>query len=104
MKTITPHDLNAFLNTTSAIRGKKWCILQGKLYISLQFDTFIEAFSAMTAIALYAEKIDHHPEWHNTHTRLDIYLCTHDAGGITHKDLDLAKAITQLLENSTPRA
>jgi 4a-hydroxytetrahydrobiopterin dehydratase len=51
----------------------------------------------MSRVALLAEQQNHHPEWVNVYNRVDIALVSHDAGGITTKDLDLAKAITQLL-------
>jgi 4a-hydroxytetrahydrobiopterin dehydratase len=57
------------------------------------FKDFIEAFSFMTAVALIAEKSAHHPDWKNVYNKVTIMLNTHDAGGITTKDFDLAKAI-----------
>ncbi len=55
-----------------------------------KFKDFNEAFSWMTRVALYAEKNNHHPEWTNVWNRVDVTLTTHDAGGITQKDIDLA--------------
>ncbi len=60
---------------------------------SLRFRDFAEAFAFMTAVALAAEKADHHPEWSNVWNRVDILLTTHSAGGLTQKDVDLAKRI-----------
>lgn len=60
------------------------------------FRDFSEAFAFMTRIALAAEKADHHPEWHNVYNRLTLTLSTHDAGGITQKDIDLAQVINGL--------
>jgi len=54
---------------------------------------FSEAFALMTRIALAAEKADHHPEWANVWNRIDIWLTTHDAGGVSQRDVDLAAAI-----------
>lgn len=54
---------------------------------------FAEAFALMTRIALVAEKADHHPEWANVWNRIDIWLTTHDAGGVSQRDVDLAAAI-----------
>ncbi len=56
---------------------------------------FNEAFGFMTRAALAAEKADHHPEWRNVYNRVEIKLTTHDAGGLTAKDFDLAKAINR---------
>jgi len=60
---------------------------------SLKFADFGAAFAFMTRVALEAEKADHHPEWSNVWNRVDILLSTHDAGGVTAKDIALAKAI-----------
>ena len=60
---------------------------------SYRFAGFVDAFAFMTRVALLAEKADHHPEWSNVYNRVEVRLTTHDAGGITQKDLDLAAAI-----------
>jgi 4a-hydroxytetrahydrobiopterin dehydratase len=57
------------------------------------FNDFAEAFAFMTRVALAAEKMDHHPEWTNVYNRVEIILCTHDAKGVTGKDIELAQAI-----------
>jgi 4a-hydroxytetrahydrobiopterin dehydratase len=58
---------------------------------TFQFSGFDEAFAFMTRIALHAEKHDHHPEWSNVYNRVSMRLTTHDAGGVTTKDLALAR-------------
>ena len=58
-----------------------------------KFQNFREAFAFMTACALAAEKMDHHPEWSNVYNRVRVALSTHDAGGITEKDFELAAAM-----------
>ncbi len=58
-----------------------------------RFADFVGAFGFMTAVALLAERADHHPEWSNVYNRVRIRLTTHDAGGLTQRDLDLAAAI-----------
>jgi 4a-hydroxytetrahydrobiopterin dehydratase len=55
------------------------------------FADFNRAFAFMTQVALAAEKADHHPEWSNVYNKVRITLTTHDAGGVTQKDLDLAR-------------
>ena len=58
-----------------------------------RFADFTEAFAFMTRVALLAEKADHHPEWSNVYNKVDILLTTHDAGGLSLRDIELAKAI-----------
>jgi 4a-hydroxytetrahydrobiopterin dehydratase len=57
------------------------------------FTDFAEAFAFMTRVAILAEKADHHPEWFNVYNRVEILLTTHDAGGLSERDISLAKAI-----------
>ena len=60
---------------------------------SFQFADFNAAFGFMTRVALKADQMDHHPEWFNVYNRVDITLSTHDAGGLSERDIALAKAI-----------
>lgn len=60
---------------------------------SFQFVDFDAAFAFMTRCALMAAKMDHHPEWFNVYNRVDVTLATHDANGVTRKDIDLAAAM-----------
>ena len=62
------------------------------------FADFSEAFAFMTRVALLAEKADHHPEWSNVWNRVDILLTTHDAGGLSHRDVAMAEAIDLLVD------
>lgn len=62
------------------------------------FADFSEAFGFMTRVALLADKADHHPEWLNIYNRVDILLTTHDAGGLSARDVDMAKAIDKLVD------
>jgi len=57
---------------------------------SFRFTDFNAAFGFMSRVALQAERTDHHPEWFNVYNRVDVTLATHDAGGVTQKDIDLA--------------
>ncbi|WP_114953297.1 4a-hydroxytetrahydrobiopterin dehydratase [Sphingosinicella terrae] len=63
---------------------------------SVRFGDFGEAFAFMTRVAFEAEKADHHPEWTNVWNRVDILLTTHSAGGLTDKDVALARRIDDI--------
>lgn len=70
-----------------------WNIVNGKLSKTFEFPSFVKAFSFMTQIALEAEKMNHHPEWFNVYNRVKIDLMTHDANGITNRDVELLRII-----------
>jgi 4a-hydroxytetrahydrobiopterin dehydratase len=67
-----------------------WELKDGKLYRQFQFLDFIAAFGFMSQMAIVSEILGHHPEWFNVYNRVQVELTTHDAGGITQKDLDWA--------------
>jgi 4a-hydroxytetrahydrobiopterin dehydratase len=73
-----------------------WRLDAGKLRRDFAFPDFVSAFGFMTRIALLAEKADHHPEWFNVYNKVQIWLQTHDATGITTRDIQLAKQIDAL--------
>ena len=77
----------------------KWSVARDGRAIArtFEFADFSEAFGFMTRVALLADKQDHHPEWSNVYNRVTIELTTHDAGGLTHRDTRLAKAIDKLV-------
>ena len=60
------------------------------------FADFVEAFGFMARVAVLAEKADHHPEWSNIYNRVDVLLTTHDAGGLSQRDVDMARAMDAL--------
>ncbi|MCR9247136.1 MAG: 4a-hydroxytetrahydrobiopterin dehydratase [bacterium] len=70
-----------------------WSIEDGKLVRAFQFEDFIAAFSFMTRVALCAEQRNHHPEWENVYNSVTIRLTSHDAGGLSERDFELAAAI-----------
>ena len=74
-----------------------WKLVKGRNAISktFKFKNFTEAFGWMTSMALYAEKKDHHPEWFNVYSTVEVTLSTHDAGGVTGLDLDMAREMNQ---------
>ena len=73
-----------------------WSVVNGKLHKEFAFKSFIEAFGFMTTAALHIEKMNHHPEWFNVYNKLKVDLVTHDAGGITQNDIDLARTLNSL--------
>jgi 4a-hydroxytetrahydrobiopterin dehydratase len=75
-----------------------WQRLSGRDAIgrSFKFKNFRQAFAFMTEVALLAEKADHHPEWTNAYNRLDMVLTTHEAGGISERDIALAREIEKI--------
>jgi 4a-hydroxytetrahydrobiopterin dehydratase len=73
-----------------------WSVKDGKLHRQYQFPSFVEAFGFMSSLALVSESTGHHPEWFNVYNRVTIDLITHDSGGITQKDIDLARKANQL--------
>jgi 4a-hydroxytetrahydrobiopterin dehydratase len=88
---------------TAALTGLAgWTLREDRLAISrdCNFADFSEAFAFMTRVALLAEKADHHPEWSNVYNRVHITLTTHDAGGLSVRDVKMAQAIDGLLAGS----
>ena len=73
-----------------------WSLVNGKLHKDFEFTDFNQAFGFMTRAAMEIEKMNHHPEWFNVYNRLSVDLMTHDAGGITHNDINLAKILNSL--------
>ena len=79
---------------------KEWSFEKNAIKRDFKFKTFIEAFSFMTAVALEAEKLNHHPDWSNSYGRVSIVLITHEADGLTQLDFDLANSIDRIYKNS----
>jgi 4a-hydroxytetrahydrobiopterin dehydratase len=93
VKRLTDQERDAALPTLTG-----WSVPAGRDAIakSFKFKDFSEAFGFMARVALLAEAADHHPEWSNVYNRVEILLSTHDAGGLSAKDVDLARAIDAL--------
>ncbi len=74
------------------LASRGWTLVEGRDAIrkSFRFGTFVEAFGWMTQVAIWAEKLNHHPEWSNVYNRVEVTLTTHDAGGLTERDVRLA--------------
>ena len=79
---------------------ERWTEVAGRNAISRKFTfrDFNEAFGFMARAALIAEKLDHHPEWFNVYNKVEVTLATHDAGGVTERDLALAEAMNRLAD------
>lgn len=92
MKVLSDTEVNERIATMEG-----WEFEQNAIHTALEFENFKDAFSVMTRIAFEAEKMDHHPDWSNVYNTLSISLSTHDAGGVTEKDFELAKAIDALV-------
>ena len=83
----------------SALKGLSgWSEVTGREAIqrTFGFKDFNEAFGFMARAALVAEKSDHHPEWRNVYKTVEVVLSTHDAGGVTARDIELAKAMDRI--------
>ncbi len=76
-----------------------WSVAGNKLERSFNFKSFIEAFSFMTRVALIAESLNHHPDWTNSYSEVKIKLTSHDLGGLSNLDLELAKKINEIVSN-----
>ena len=90
MATLSETDLQSALAGLSG-----WVLANGKLRREYKFSDFIHAFGFMATAALAIEKMNHHPEWLNVYNRVTVNLITHDAGGITTKDIELAKLLDE---------
>jgi 4a-hydroxytetrahydrobiopterin dehydratase len=98
-----PHDASlqpiegaALVEALAGLPG--WHALPGRAAIGkdFRFADFNAAFAFMTRVALLAEKMDHHPEWFNVYNRVDVALTTHDAQGVTRRDLEMARFMNAL--------
>lgn len=87
--------LDAKARAAALKKLKGWKAVTGRDAITkkFQFLDFNEAFGFMTRVALLADKMDHHPEWFNVYNKVEVTLSTHDAGGVTRNDIDMAEAM-----------
>tara|TARA_B100000965_G_scaffold333715_1_gene298729 strand:+ start:281 stop:568 length:288 start_codon:yes stop_codon:yes gene_type:complete len=90
---IDKNQLNLFTR-----ENPSWVLYNKAIRKDFKFNNFIEAFGFMSKVALLSEKMDHHPNWHNTYNKVTIELTTHDMGGITTNDIELAEAIDKLID------
>lgn len=87
--------LDAAARAAALQKLPRWTSVAGRDAIARKFEfrDFNEAFGFMTRAALLADKMDHHPEWSNVYNKVEITLSTHDAGGVTQNDIDMAAAM-----------
>ena len=74
-------------------QNSDWAVKDSKLHRDFKFPDFAHAFGFMAIAAVLIEKMNHHPEWSNVYNRVSVDLTTHDSGGITEKDIELAKLL-----------
>lgn len=94
MKSFTEQEVLSFLKENL----KAWTFEKNTITRDFKFKTFVQAFSFMTAVALEAEKLDHHPDWSNSYNKVSIALTNHEAKGITQLDFDLANKIDLIFQ------
>ena len=90
---LTPDQVGAALGDLPA-----WSLVDGRLHAEFVFADFAAAFAFMTAVAPVAEELDHHPDWSNVWNRVTVDLWTHDRGGLTGLDVELARRMSALAE------
>lgn len=92
---LTPQDRDTDL---AVLIGNGWSMVQDRdaIFKQFKFKSFVDAFSWMTAAAIYAEKMNHHPEWSNVYNRVEVTLTTHDVDGLSSLDIKLAQEMDQL--------
>ena len=76
---------------------KVWAIKEDKLHREFKFPDFVSAFGFMTKVAILSERSNHHPEWSNMYNKVSISLTTHESGGISNRDFELADEISRLV-------
>lgn len=85
--------------TTALQELPGWKIVDGKLHKRLKFGSFAQAIGWMVAVAIYADRLDHHPDWSNSYNRVEVFLITHDLGSLSTLDLALARKMEELAGN-----
>jgi 4a-hydroxytetrahydrobiopterin dehydratase len=100
MKTFSEKEICEYID----LHLKSWKFENNSLKRDFKFSTFVDAFSFMTAVALEAEKMNHHPDWSNGYNRVSVSITNHAAGGITQLDFDLAEKTDRIFNNFPQRA
>ena len=95
-------EIDAQLTKLNAATTLPWQIEAGKLHKVFLFADFVAAFGFMSQVALLAERMNHHPEWSNVYRTVDVMLTTHDAGGLSSLDFELAAAMDNAAQHLGP--
>ena len=96
---LTEQEVQDALAALNGGLDSQWQIVAGKLHKVFVFKNFIGAFGWMTQVALWAEKLKHHPEWFNVYNKVEVDLTTHDAAGISELDFKLASKMERLRQD-----
>lgn len=96
VKALHGDELTERLAILNSAPGSDWSLVNDKLHCEFKFANFVTAFGFMSQVALVAERQNHHPEWFNVYSTVRIDLTTHDAGGISIRDFELATAIDRI--------
>ena len=97
---LSPSQLAIALDELNASSVEPWRVEDNRLIKTFVFRDFVEAFGFMSRVALLAERANHHPDWCNVYKTVRIVLTTHEAGGLTQRDFDLARAIEAYVNSS----
>lgn len=95
MQKLSKSEITELLNSLNS----DWVIKDDALHRDFLFDKFKDAFAFMTSVAELAEKQNHHPDWCNSFKQVNISITTHDVGGLTNKDFNLAKGIESIFDS-----
>jgi len=92
MKALAKQEVELFLTD----KLSDWTIDENSIIRDFKFKNFVDAFSFMTAVALEAEKLNHHPDWSNSYNKVSVALTNHEAKGVTQLDFDLATKVDRI--------
>ncbi len=99
-KVLNISELQQALDDLNHDATAEWTLVGGRLCRTFDFPDFVAAFGFMTRVAIHAEKMNHHPDWSNVYSTVNVSLMTHEAGGVTGLDFSLAKKMERLAADS----